>query len=826
MKQIALIVLLGIILLGCASNNGREDETRQKIRLDLDWKFSRGDFPAAAEKDFDDSGWQQLDVPHDWAILDTFSKDNPTGRPGGFASGGVGWYRKTFTLSRRDAASKIAIEFGGVYENSEVWINGHYLGKRPFGYISFFYDLTPHLDFGGENVLSVRVDNSNQPSARWYTGCGIYRHVWLVKTGRLHLARHGVYATTPFICKDSAVVNIRTTVENESDEERQFKLSNELYSPDDELVARIETSAVLQGNAALDIEQHLTVPEPGLWSPDLPTLYRLKTVVTHQNTPCDELETKIGIRYFTFSADSGFALNGESMKLQGINNHSDLGALGAALNDRVLQRRLEILKEMGCNAIRTAHNPPCEELLDMCDSMGFMVMDEAFDEWLESWPFRGVKKPEGKVKYGYHLHFKQWAEKDLTELVRRDRNHPSIILWSVGNEIPDACFEIGTERLKKLMEVVRKEDPTRPVICGITHMHLANESGFASQLDVCGYNGGGGSCFMYEKDHETYPDRIFIATEVPHSFQTRGVYRTLSWYRGKNPLGGIMKVPNLTEEEVFTNVPRYYSSSYDNAMVRIGARDSWRRTRDFPYMCGEFRWTGFDYLGETMFGWPAKFFNFGIIDMCGFPKDTYFFYKSQWTEEAMVHILPHWNWKGKEGIEIPIVAYSNCESVELFLNGKSLGAKEMGDNMDLVWLVPYEPGLLVARGKRKGKIVCEKEIVTAGSAAGIRLLADRTSMKADRQDVVHVEVSIEDEENNFVPDASNRLNFKVEGEAEIIAVDNGDPLNEESYSSSTRKAFNGKCLVILKSTGRAGEIRLYAESEGLKAEKLEILSHK
>ncbi len=471
----------------------------------------------------------------------------------------------------------------------------------------------------------------------------------------------------------------------------------------------------------------------------------------------DELETNIGIRDFSFSADSGFYLNGESMKFKGVNNHSDLGALGAALNDRVLERRLEILKEMGCNAIRTAHNPPCEELLDMCDRMGFMVMDEAFDEWLESWPFGGVKKPEGKAKYGYHLHFNEWAEKDLTELIGRDRNHPSVILWSVGNEIPDACFEIGTERLKKLMEVVRKLDPTRPITCGITHMHLANESGFASQLDVTGYNGGGGSCFMYEKDHETYPDRIFIATEVPHSFQTRGVYRTKSWYRGQNPLGGIMKVPDLTEEELFPDVPRYYSSSYDNAMVRIGARDSWRRTRDFPYMCGEFRWTGFDYLGETMFGWPAKFWNFGIIDMCGFPKDTYYFYQSQWTEEPMVHILPHWNWPGMEGVKIPVVAYSNCESVELFLNGQSLGEKEMGDHMDLVWNVPYKPGVLKAQGRNGGDLVFEKEIYTAEKAAKIELLADRKVIHADGVDVVHIEVNILDDQDHFVPEASNEI---------------------------------------------------------------------
>lgn len=818
------IFMISLFSVGCVEHTASDNNPRQKEKFDFDWKFSKGDFSKASEVDFDDSKWQQIDVPHDWSILDTFSKENPTGRPGGFASGGIGWYRKNFTLNQKDASTKVSIEFGGVYENSEVWINGHFLGKRPFGYISFNYDLSPYLNFDGENILAVRVDNSKQPNARWYTGSGIYRHVWLITTNKLHIARHGVYATTKSITKGAASIELKTTIENELDASHDFQLISEIYNSENQVVAKIETPATIPGNGKQEIIQNITVDNPELWAPDNPYLYRIKSLIKLKDDPVDELNTNIGIREFNFSPDTGFSLNGVSMKFQGVNNHSDLGALGAALNDRVLERRLEILKAMGCNAIRTAHNPPSEELLDMCDRMGFMVMDESFDEWLESWPFGGVKKPEGKAKYGYHLHFNEWAEKDLTELIRRDRNHPSIIIWSVGNEIPDACFEIGTERLKKLMAVVRKEDPTRPITCGITHMHLANESGFASELDITGYNGGGGSCFMYEKDHETYPERIFLATEVPHSFQTRGVYRTQSWYRGQNPLGGIMKVPDLSEEEVFTDVPKYYSSSYDNAMVRIGARDSWRRTRDFPYMCGEFRWTGFDYLGETMFGWPAKIWNYGIIDMCGFPKDTYYFYQSQWTKEPMVHILPHWNWKGKEGMEIPVVAYSNCESVELFLNNKSLGEKDMDDKMDLVWQVPYEPGHIVAKGKKGGKIVSIKEISTSGSPAKIQLLADRKTILANGQDVVHLELNIQDGNNNFVPDASNRINFKLEGEATIIAVDNGDPLNEESFNSSSLKVFNGKCIVIIKSTKIKGEFTFYAESEGLSGVKVTVSS--
>ena len=808
------LIFTTLLFIGCKPNNLSENLDRQKIKFDFDWKFKKGDFSGANHTVYNDNDWKTVDVPHDWSITGPFKKENPVGNVGAYAPGGIGWYRKKFSLDKADANSKITIEFGGVYMNSEVWINGNYLGKRPYGYISFGYDLTPYLNFEADNVLSVRVDNSKEPSARWFTGSGIYRHVWLVKTNQLHIARYGVYATTPKVSKDVATVQVKTKVENESNEPKEFTIINSVYDANGELVVQQESTAELPGNKEVEILQDMSVKTPALWSPETPYLYTLKTEVKLGDEVVDQVETNLGIRSFEFSAANGFTLNGVNIKLKGVNNHSDLGALGAAMNDKVLERRLKILKEMGCNAIRTAHNPPSEVLLDLCDKMGFMVMDEAFDEWLESWPF-GNKKKEGKAKYGYHLYFEEWAEKDLTELIKRDRNHPSIILWSVGNEIPDACFEVGTERLKNLMAVVREHDATRPITCGITHMHLANETGFASALDVTGYNGGGGSAFMYEKDHETYPERKFVATEVPHSFQTRGVYQSQSWYRGKNPLGGILKVPDLADEEVFGEVSKYYSSSYDNSMVRISARDSWRRTRDFPYMAGEFRWTGFDYLGESMFGWPAKLWNFGIIDMCGFPKDTYYFYQSQWTKEPMVHILPHWNWKGKEGVEIPVVAYSNCESVELFLNGKSLGIKQMGDQMDLMWKAPYTPGTLTTKGIKNGKVVCEKVIVTAGKPSKIELLVDNDTVNANGQDVVHVEVNVLDEDNNFVPDALNKIRFTVTGEATILAVDNGDPKSEESFVGDTRKAFNGKCIIIVKTTKKAGEFTISAESEGL-----------
>ena len=809
-----LLIVSSLAMASCSTQSTSKVDSRQKIKFDFDWKFKKGDFPGAEKTVYNDDDWKSVDVPHDWSIAGPFKEDNPVGNVGAYAPGGVGWYRKTFTLDKADANSEFTIEFGGVYMNSEVWINGNYLGKRPYGYISFNYELTPYLNFEGENVISVKVDNSKEPSARWFTGSGIYRHVWLVKTDKLHLARHGVYATTPTVTKEMALVQVNMKMQNRLDIAKKLTIINSVYDANGTLVVKQESSVEIAGNKEKELSQDLSLKTPQLWSPENPYLYKLETEIKVDGEVVDDIKTNLGIRSFEFSVNDGFSLNGVPMKLKGVNNHSDLGALGAAMNNKVLERRLKILKEMGCNAIRTAHNPPSEVLLDLCDKMGFMVMDEAFDEWLESWPF-GNKKNEGKVENGYHLYFEEWAEKDLTEMIQRDRNHPSIVLWSVGNEIPDACFEVGTERLKNLMAVVREHDNTRPITCGITHMHLANETGFASALDVTGYNGGGGSVFMYEKDRETYPERKFVATEVPHTFQTRGVYQSKSWYRGANPLGGIMKVPDLTDEEVFHGVSKYYSSSYDNATIRISARDSWKRTRDFPYMAGEFRWTGFDYLGESMFGWPARLWNFGIIDMCGFPKDTYYFYQSQWTEKPMVHILPHWNWEGKEGVEIPVVAYSNCDSVELFLNGESLGAKEMGDQMDLVWKVPYQPGTLTAKGIINGKIVSEKVIVTAGKPSKIKLLQDFETVNANGQDVVHVEVNVLDKNGHFVPDALNKIKFSVTGEATILAVDNGDPKSEESFVGDTRTAFNGKCIIIVKTTKKTGEISVTAESEGL-----------
>ena len=590
-----------------------------------------------------------------------------------------------------------------------------------------------------------------------------------------------------------------------------------MFNPEGEKIAEQTSEQLLGENASLAVKQILEIKQPDLWSIETPVRYLALTKLTKGTQILDTYETPFGIRDMRFEVETGFWLNGKNIKIKGVNNHHDAGPLGAAVPNDVLHRRLVLLKEMGCNAIRTAHNPFSPEFYNMCDTMGFLVMDEVFDEWIASWPWVKYEN-EGKVKHGYHKHFEEWAETDLKDVILRDRNHPSIFLWSVGNEIPDQCYPEGPERLKPLMEIVHQLDSTRPVTAGCCFIHLANETGFSSLLDVAGYNGGGGSVF-YERDKAVYPNRKFIATEIPHSFQTRGVYKTKTEMRA--PHEGI-PVPDLTETELFPEFSKFYSSSYDNSSVRISARDSWRRTDSLTYVAGEFRWTGFDYLGEAIKGWPARFHNFGIIDICGFPKDHYYFYKSKWTTEPMVHILPHWTWPGKEGKIIPVWTYSNGDEVELFFNGESLGAKSNKGQMNLSWDVPYVPGVLKAVAKTNGKVVAESLVETASEPAKIEVIADKKISNADGESCVHLEINVLDEKGNFVPNANNLIKFQINGPATNIGVDNGDPLDLESTKINQRKAFNGKCLLILQSQKKTGVVTVDVHAEGLESAKITL----
>lgn len=807
-----LLVLIAAALLGvvrCEASPSEQTSDsaaapRTRTCFDARWRFALGDPSKAENPSFDDSGWRLLDLPHDWSIEGKFDADNPSAARGAYLPAGIGWYRKSFRLPPEAEGRRVFIEFDGVYMNGEVWINGHRLGKRPYGFVSFGYDLTPHLDFKGDNVLAVRVDNALQPSSRWYTGSGIYRHVWLTVTDRLHVGHWGTQVSTPEVSEESARVAIRTTVRNGHAAARDVDVRQVIVAPNGQEVVSTAKAISVRPDKEQIAEQELTITEPLFWSPQSPHLYTLRTELHVDGRLVDRYHTPLGIRSFHFDPDRGLIFNGEPMIMKGMCNHHDLGPLGAALWDDALERRLRMLKQMGCNAIRTAHNPPSPELLEMCDRLGFLVIDETFDEWRRGWAYEdgrlvAGKENRGKARYGYHLYFDEWAKRDLTDHIRRDRNHPSVIMWSVGNEVPEAQRHGELETLKWLRDLCHRLDPTRPMSVGCNFIAGANETGFPEHMDVVGYNGGGGSCFQYEADHAEYPERRFYASEVPHTFQTRGEYRTHSRYREPKH-----QPPNITEEEVFPETDGWYESSYDNAGVRICARDSWRLTKTLPFVAGEFRWTGFDYLGESG-GWPRVIGNFGIIDLCNFPKDTYYFYQSQWTDEPMVHLLPHWNWPGKEGIAIPVWAYTNCDRVELFLNGKSLGEREFTEERDmhLEWLVPYQPGELKAVAHRDGKEVATFVTRTAAAPAAITLSTDRPSIRRGSRELSFVTIRVEDADGNFVPTADRWVKLSISGPGRIVAVGSGDPMSHESFRGRSVCTFNGLALVMIASDAEA-----------------------
>lgn len=718
---------------------------------------------------------------------------------GGFYPGGVGWYRKKIELPADLGDRRVLIEFDGVYRNSEVWCNGRFCGRRPYGYSSFCYDLTPHLKPGESPVVAVRVDNARQPNSRWYSGSGIYRHVWLTIASPVRVGHWGTSITTPHVSPSRAAVTCETRLTNDRLDNVSVEISMHVLEAPDSVPAH--AILTLAPGTSASVTRLIDVASPQLWSPDTPNLYTLRVQVRESGKLVDVYDTRFGIRSICFDANKGFFLNGRNLKLQGVNEHHDAGCLGAAVPDEVLRRRLSILKAMGCNAIRTAHNPASPTFLDLCDEMGFMVVEEAFDEWVD-----------GKTPFGYQLNWDQWWERDLCDMIHRDRNHPSIILWSVGNEIKEVREgrAEGLPIMAALREVCHREDPTRPMTCGCCNSRETLAAGYGPLMDVFGYNGGGGGCFDYEKDHERYPSMIMFASEVPHTLQTRGVYRTRSWYRdlARNPNVERLEVPHFTDEELFQNFDSHYQSSYDNAMVRISAIDSWRRTSKLPWFCGEFRWTGFDYLGEC-YGWPAKSWNFGIIDLCGFPKDTYYFYQSVWTTQPMVHLLPHWTWPGLEGKTIPVVCYTNCDRVELFLNDQSLGVRARDDEaMHLRWDVPYQAGTLRAVGYRNGEPVATCVHETAGAPAAIRL-------SADAGDINHVAVTIVDDAGRMVPDANPLVTFEVTGPARLLGLENGDPLDTTSYRLNHRRAFNGMMLAIVQIDSTIATPVLRASAEGL-----------
>ncbi|MFH1194095.1 MAG: glycoside hydrolase family 2 TIM barrel-domain containing protein [bacterium] len=716
-----------------------------------------------------------------------FESTSQGGSGAGYINAGTGWYRKEFTLPSNNKDKHIFVEFDGVYMNSDVWINGVHLGNRPYGYSSFQYELTKHLKFSGEkNILAVRV-NVQQPCSRWYSGAGIYRNVRLIVTDPVHIAHWGTYITTPEISVNDAAVQIETKIRNQSSLIQQVTLETTVIDESGNKIASNNSIQKVDADSIYIFEQTVKIPQPKLWSLENPVLYHVESKVFVNGSIVDTYDTPFGIRSFEFTVDKGFFLNSKHVAIKGVCLHHDLGSLGAAVNRRAIERQLEIMKEMGCNAIRTSHNPPAPELLDLCDSMGFLVMDEAFDEWIRN-----------KTLYGYGRFFNEWSERDLTDMIHRDRNHPSIILWSIGNEIPEQDNENAYEMSKRFVDICHREDPTRPVTSGCNSPEASIKNGFSKPLDVLGIN-------YNMPSYQTYKGKAkLIASETASAVSTRGVY-------------------NLVQDGDSLKIIRDFNnqcSSYDVGVpgwLNTG-ESTLKAVKEAPWVAGEFVWTGFDYIGEpSPFSWPSASSYFGIVDLCGFPKNRYYLYQSQWSDKPMVHVLPHWNWKGFEGKEIPVWCYSNCESVELFLNGKSLGEKNFSDTKDLhlVWSVPYTPGTLKAVAKNNGKIICTDEIQTSGEPAKIILTPDRTEITADGSDLSFVKVEIVDKEGCICPDADNLVKFNISGEGVIEAVGNGNPISHENFKASERKAFNGLVQIIIQSKNEAGQIKLSAISEGL-----------
>lgn len=853
MKRLLLIqiscFLLFLTVGSCTSAEKMTNDRRQDFTAG--WTFHLGDDSAASRPDYDDTAWRILNLPHDWAIEGEFSRDNPSGTGGGALPGGIGWYRKTFTVDKADEGKRLYIDFDGVYMNSEVFINGHSLGVRPYGYVSFSYDLTPHIKWGGKNVVAVRVDNAEQPNSRWYSGCGIYRNVWLTKLNPVHIAQWGTFITAEDVSKNSARLNIRTKIQYDvaaqlQDSVKQADgtyvvfdseivpladvvLQSRLMDAEGHVVGEVASELQVIPACPNEVEQEIVVKTPNLWSVNTPYIYKVHSILIDKTTGkvLDNYCTNTGIRTFRFDAQKGFILNGERLKINGVCMHHDLGCLGAAVNIRAIERQLEILQEMGCNGIRCSHNPPSPELLDLCDRMGFIVMDETFDMWRKR-----------KTAHDYSRYFNEWHERDLTDLILRDRNHPSVFIWSIGNEVLEQWSDAKADTLtleqanlilnfghdqsmlakegemsvnslltKKLADMVKALDSTRPVTAGCNEPNPNNHLFRSGALDLIGFN--------YHDDWfagvpEKFPGKPFIVAESVSALMTRGYYRM--------PSDETVICPERWDKPYFDD--SFFCSSYDNCHVPWGNshEGTMRHVKNNDFISGQYVWTGFDYLGEpTPYGWPARSSYFGIVDLAGFPKDVYYLYQSEWyPEKKVLHLFPHWNWTPGQDIDM-WAYYNNADEVELFVNGESQGVRTKGkDDFHVVWRVRYEPGVVKVVSRKDGKTVLEKEIHTAGEPAQIRLTADRNEIKSDGRDLSFVTVEVLDKDGNLCPNADSQIMFDVQGAGFIAGVDNGSPVSMEKFKADHRKAFYGKCLVVVQSDGKSGGIKLTATSEGLK----------
>ena len=775
---------------------GGAEALRERLLLDFGWRFHFGNADDA-KKDFgfglgrggafqktggflepsslayDDSAWKAVDLPHDWAIELPFTNDPELTSKGSYPLGrsypatSVGWYRRVFELPATDAGRRISVEFDGAYREALVAFNGFYIGQHSGGYDPFRFDLTDFANVGGRNVLLVRVD-ATLSDGWFYEGAGIYRHVWLVKTAPVHVKQWGTLARAE-VRGGEAVVRIRTEVENSAKTRQEARVISTVLDPAGKQAAKTTSEAFgVEDAGERTIEQTVRVARPALWSLEERNLYRLVTEVEAGGAIVDRYETRFGIRTARFDAERGFFLNGKPVKIKGTCNHQDHAGIGVALPDAVQYYRVRKLQEMGCNAMRTSHNPPTPELLDACDELGMLVMDET--RMLSS-------NPEGLAQFEH--------------MIRRDRNHPSVILWSMGNEEGIAPTEIGYRLLSSMKEAGLKQDDSRLFTIAPPPFGRGIGEGGLKVCDVMGYNYADPQAEAYHKAHPTIP---VMGTENVSAVGTRGVY--------------------------VTDAKKGYVGSYDpyTTTGRASAEGWWRFADAMPWLAGGFVWTGFDYRGEpSPYGWPNIGSQYGVIDMCGFPKDTFYYYQAWWTEKPVLHVFPHWNWPGMEGEEIAVWVHTNVERVELFHNGRSLGAKDVAKDSHVAWNVKYAPGEIEARGFKGGQVVLTEKRATTGAAAKLVMTADRHMLEADGEDVAMFAVEVQDAEGRVVPVTENEVTFRVTGPGKLLGVGNGDPTSHESDLGPVRKAFSGLCMGVVQSTKTAGTITVEATSPGLTA---------
>lgn len=799
-------------------------QQRTETLLEKGWKFMKGDVADAMKPDFDDKQWEAVTVPHDWAIYGPFDRSHDlqevavtqnletaasvkTGRTGGLPYVGVGWYRTTFEAP---AGKLVSLVFDGAMSEARVYVNGQEVCFWPCGYNSFHCDVTPYLNKeGAKNLLAVRLENRPQ-SSRWYPGAGIYRNVRVVATEDVHVPVWGTQLTTPHVSAEYASVCLKTTVEGAG--MKDVRILTQILSPEGEVVASKDNTMKI--NHGQPFEQNFLVDAPRLWSPETPYLYKAVSKIYVDGQQTDEYTTRFGIRSIELVADKGFFLNGQHRKFQGVCNHHDLGPLGAAINVAALRRQLTLLKDMGCDAIRTSHNMPAPELVELCDEMGFMMMVEPFDEW-----------DIAKCENGYHRFFKEWAEKDMVNMLRQYRNHPSVVMWSIGNEVPTQCSPEGYKVASFLQDICHREDPTRPVTCGMDQVSCVLANGFAAMLDVPGLNY---RTHRYVESYEKLPQNLVLGSETASTVSSRGVYKFPA---------------ELKKQAMYDD---HQSSGYDlEACSWSNVPDEdFALADDYDWTLGQFVWTGFDYLGEPSpydtDAWPSHSSVFGIIDLASLPKDRYYLYRSIWNKrDNTLHVLPHWTWPGREGENIPVFVYTNYPEAELFVNGKSYGKqrKLTADEAralqgkDSLWLqrryrlmwtdVPYEPGeLKVVAYDNSGKKVEEKTVRTAGKPHHLEVVADRTALSADGKDLAYITVRVVDKDGNLCPADDRLVSFTVKGAGSFRAAANGDATCLDLFHLPRMHAFSGQLTAIVQSGAESGNLVFEAKAKGVKAGKL------